>query len=134
MTTKDDHGGLHIDSDWKTEAAREKERLAAQEKKEAATKPAGGGEPPIGFMDLVNMLAMQAAIGLGGYQGPGGERIPPNAAAAKHNIDLLEVLQEKTKGNLSADEEKVLGAVLYELRMNFVQATSAAPPPTAPKP
>ncbi len=132
MTETNDQGGLHIDSDWKTEAAREKERLAAQEQKEAVTKPAAAGEPPIGFVDLINMLAMQAAIGLGGYQGPGGERIPPNPAAAKHNIDLLEVLQEKTKGNLSADEEKVLGAVLYELRMNFVQATSPTPPPAAP--
>ena len=132
MTETNDQGGLHIDSDWKTEAAQEKERLAAQEQKEVASKPADGGEPPIGFVDLVNMLAMQAAIGLGGYQGPGGERIPPNPAAAKHNIDLLEVVQEKTKGNLGADEEKVLGAVLYELRMNFVQATSATPPPTAP--
>ena len=134
MTETNDQGGLHIDSDWKTEAAHEKERLAAQEQKEAAVEPAAGagGEPPIGFVDLINMLAMQAAIGLGGYQGPGGERIPPNPAAAKHNIDLLEVMQEKTKGNLSADEEKVLGAVLYELRMNFVQATSATPPPAAP--
>ena len=120
MTETNDQGGLHIDSDWKTEAAQEKERLAAQEQKAAATKPAAGGEPPIGF------------IGLGGDQGPGGERIPPNPAAAKHNIDLLEVVQEKTRGNLGADEEKVLGAVLYELRMNFVQATSATPPPTAP--
>jgi len=132
MTDSNDQGGLHIDSDWKTEAAAEKERLAAQEKKEAAEKTATGGEPPIGFIDLLNMLAMQAAIGLGGYQGPGGERIPPNPAAAKHNIDLLEVLQEKTKGNLTADEEKVLSAVLYELRMNFVQATSATPPPATP--
>ncbi len=138
MTETNDQGGLHIDSDWKTEAAQEKERLAAQEQKEAAAKPAAaagtgtGGEPPIGIVDLINMLAMQAAIGLGGYQGPGGERIPANPPAAKHNIDLLEVVQEKTKGNLSADEEKVLGAVLYELRMNFVQATSATPPPAAP--
>jgi len=132
MTETNDQGGLHIDSDWKTEAAREKERLVAQEHKEAAAKSGGGGEPPIGFVDLINMLAMQAAIGLGGYQGPGGERIPPNPAAAKHNIDLIEVVQEKTKGNLTADEEKVLGAVLYELRMNFVQATSATPPPPTP--
>ncbi len=134
MTDTNDHGGLHIDSDWKTEAAREKQQLAAQEQKEAAAKPAAapGGEPPIGFVDLINMLAMQAAIGLGGYQGPGGERVPPNPAAAKHNIDLLEVMQEKTKGNLSADEEKMLGSVLYELRMNFVQATSPTTPPPVP--
>ena len=131
MTEPNDHEGLHIDSDWKTEAAREKQRLAEQEEKESASKSApDSNEPAAGFVDLVNMLAMQAAIGLGGYQGPSGERLPANPVAAKHNIDLLEVLQEKTKSNLSADEEKALSTVLYELRMAFVQAMSAPPPPS----
>ena len=42
--------------------------------------------------------------GLGGFQGPGGERIPPNPDAAKHHIDLLDVLEQKTKGNLTDEE------------------------------
>ena len=119
MSDQGSDGGLHIDSDWKTEAAREKEKLAEAEAKTASSS---AGAPGVaGFPDLVNMLAMQAAIALGGYQGPGGERIPPNPAAAKHQIDLLDVLEQKTKGNLSEEEKRVLDTVLYELRMQYVQ-------------
>lgn len=115
-------GKLHIDGDWKAEAAREKERLAEREAEEQRTKPAAPGEP--GFLDILNMLGMQAMIGLGGYQGPSGERMPPNPALAKHHIDLLEVLEKKTAGNLTDDETKTLNTLLYELRMQYVQAVS----------
>lgn len=134
MNNEESGGGLHIDSDWKTEAAREKEILAAQEQQ--ATKGAdkeGAGSP--GFVDLINVLAMQAAISLGGYRGPGGETIPANPQAAKHQIDLLDVLSQKTKGNLSDEEKRMLDGVLYELRMQFVNlaGVSAAPsPPETP--
>ena len=135
MSEENAGGGLHIDADWKTEAAQEKERLIAEEKK-TAVAGTGSAAPAGSFLELVNLIAMQAAVGLGGYQGPGGERIPPNPEAAKFHIDLLEVLQEKTKGNLSDEETKVLDNVLYELRMHFVQVTTGAPPapPTPPAP
>ena len=121
---------LHIDSDWKEESAKEKEKLAEQEQAETAKGDQGAGEAQ--FADLINVLAMQAAIALGGYQGPGGERIPPNPAAAKHQIDLLGVLQEKTKGNLEPEDEKALEQILYEFRMQFVQSvTPATAPPAA---
>lgn len=125
-------GGLHIDSDWKAEAAKEKERLAAQERaasRSGAERSGFGG--PASFFDIINLLAMQAAVGLGGFQGPGGERIPPNLASAKHHIDLLEVLEQKTANNLTDDEKKVLARVLYELRMQYVQIVSAATGATA---
>jgi len=130
--TEKEGGGLHIDLDWKTEAAREKKRLAEQER--TARKSEGRGAAPgsAGFIDLLNLIAMQAAMALGGLQGPGGEQIPPNPAAAKHHIDLLEVLAEKTQGNLSDEEKRTLDAVLYELRMQYVHTVSAAVP--TPKP
>lgn len=119
--------GLHIDSDWKAEAAKEKERLAEQERAAAeANRDMPGGGGPAGFFDIINLLAMQAAVGIGGFQGPGGERIPPNLASAKHHIDLLEVLEQKTVNNLTDDEKRVLNQVLYELRMRYVQIVSAA--------
>jgi hypothetical protein len=122
---------LYIDSDWKEEAAREKEVLAEQERREKAeAKAAGTGGATPAFMELINTLAMQAAIALGGLKGPGGEQIPPNPVAAKHAIGLLEVLEQKTKGNLNEDEQRVLASVLYELRMQYVQAASAPPAPT----
>ena len=132
MSEQTGSGKLHIDSDWKAEAAREKQRLAEQEKQQQ--RPRGEAQTGAGFIELLNMLAMQAVIGLGGYQGPGGERIPPNPAAAKHHIDLLEVLDKKTAGNLNDEEKRALDSVLYELRMQYVQFVSAsrAPAPKAP--
>ena len=115
-------GKLHIDSDWKAEAAKEKERLSAQEK---AQKTAADTMTAPAFIELLNLLAMQAVISLGGYQGPGGERIPPNPSAAKHHIDLLEILEKKTAGNLTEEEQRALSSVLYELRMQYVQVVSA---------
>lgn len=134
MTESDDHAGLHIDSDWKSEAAAEKERLVAQERDEAAKKDASGGASTSpGFLELVNMVAMQAAVALGGYQGPGGEQIPANHAAGKQFIDLLEVLAQKTKGNLSDEEEQVLKSVLHEMRMVYVQTVSGGAPTAPPE-
>src|SRR3972149_4659166 len=130
VTDEASQSGLHIDSDWKTEAAQEKERLAGQER---TSRPTAGAEPAANFIELINLMAMQAAIGLGGYQGPGGERIPPNPIVAKHHIDLLEVLEKKTAGNLTEEEKRVLDGVLYELRLQYVQAVSA-PRAGAPKP
>lgn len=130
MSDRPAGGGLYSDSDWKEEAAQEKERLAAQEEQEPRTVPAAAGEAPATFVELVDLLAMQAAIGLGGFQGAGGERIPPNPAAAKHHIDLLEILKNKSAGNLTDDEKRVLDSVLYELRMQYVQAATAPPPPS----
>lgn len=135
MNGEESKSGLHIDSDWKTEAAREKERLAQQEQREAgrqAGRQAGTGASPEMFVELINLLAIQATAALGGYQDAGGERIPANPAAAKHHIDLLEVLEKKTEGNLTEEEKSVLGGVLYELRMQYVQTVSAPPPQPDP--
>jgi hypothetical protein len=136
MTDESQESGLHIDSDWKQEAAREKERLAEQERRDgeaAGSAPEPGAPPgagPANFVELVNALALQAIVVLGGMQGPGGERIPANPPAAKHYIDLLEVLRQKTEGNLTDEEERLLSGVLHELRMQYVQVVGVPPPPT----
>ncbi len=131
MDEQQDKGRLQIDSDWKTEAAQEKERLA--EADEAVAGPPG----EIGFADLVNLLAMQAAVGLGGVKTPAGETVPPNPQIAKQYIDQLHVLEQKTAGQLTEDEKKMLDAVLYELRIQYVAFASAqgpAPAGAAPSP
>ena len=129
MSDKPPGEGLYIDSDWKEEAAKEKERLAEQEQKEKKEEKESGPPGAATFPELVNLLAMQAVISLGGFQGPGGERIPPNPAAAKHHIDLIEMLEKKTEGNVSEEESRMLTSVLYELRMQYVQSTTGQPPP-----
>ena len=110
---------LHIDSDWKDEARREKERLTEQVEGAKTRGPLPGAS----FMELVNMIAMQAVVSMGGYQLPTGEVVPPDMEMAKHQIDLLEVLEKKTAGNLEEEEKKTLAGVLYELRMQFVEFT-----------
>jgi hypothetical protein len=108
---------LHIDDDWKSQAAAEKERLAASvesgERREA---------PPASFTGLVQLIAMQAMVGLGGLAGPPGQEIPPNMELAKHHIDLLDVLDAKTKGNLTPEEKRLLETTLHQLRMAYVEA------------
>ncbi len=117
-----------VDDDWKSEAKREKERLA-----EETAKPESLPQPS--FAELVNLIVMQALAGLGMLAGPGGERIPPNIEVAKHFIDLLQMLEDKTKGNLTPEEKGLLDQVLYETRMSFVQLAGAGtmPRPTAPR-
>jgi hypothetical protein len=119
---------IHVDSDWKEEARKEKERLIEE------TEDAGsaGPLPEPTFAELINMILMQAMIGLGGMRTPDGRVIAPDLEIAKHHIDLLALLQEKTKGNLTDDERRLLDAALYEMRMRFVQATTTPPPEAAP--
>jgi hypothetical protein len=54
------------------------------------------------------------------------ENNPPDLMMAKHNIDLLNLLEEKTKGNRTAEEEQLLAHLLYQLRMSFVQVDSSS--------
>lgn len=116
----DDTPKIHIDSDWKEEARREKERIA-EETQEADHGPL----PDPTFPELVQMILMQALIGINGMQTPDGRTLPPDLEVAKHHIDLLSLLAQKTKGNLTDEEQQMLDAALYELRMRFVHAVKA---------
>jgi len=78
------------------------------------------------FIELVMMNAQQASLCLGLISHPSTGKAEVNLQAAKMFIDHLEVIQEKTRGNLSNDEEKILTSVLSELRMAFVQVSSGA--------
>ena len=72
-------------------------------------------------------LQMGAMVGLGMFQGPDGKRPPVDLPAAKDAIDLLGILQEKTKGNLTKEEEEVLREGLYHLRMGYMAMINAPP-------
>lgn len=74
-----------------------------------------------GFEGVVQFLGTTAMFQLGLMQGPGGERIPADPVSAHHTINMLEVLQRKTHGNLTPEEAKLLDDILYELRMTFVE-------------
>lgn len=119
--TPDDAPRLHIDDDWKAQAQAEKDRLAAKEAERAASDPAQGELPPADFRALVATLASQAMMGLGAYGDPQTGRVVIDLAGAQFAIDLLGVLEEKTKGNLTTEESTELGEILPQLRARFVQ-------------
>lgn len=80
-------------------------------------------QPGISFAGFVISLATTAAVHFGDIADPNtGERQEPDLIAAHQMIDLISLLQEKTKGNLSTDEAKLVDDLLYELRMRYVQA------------
>ena len=114
-----------VDEDWKAEAQREKEILAAQEeaekKKTPEEKQARGPLPQGNFAALISMLITQALFALGLLQVKGQEKREPDLEMAKYNIDMLETLEEKTKGNLTKEEETVLANTINELRMGYVK-------------
>ena len=97
------------------------ENNASNEKK----SPLGGGEAL--FTQLV--LSFQAAAWqqMGKVQSIISGKIERNLEMAKHSIDMLAMLEEKTKGNLTEDEVKYLQHVLYELRMNFLEEAKKGP-------
>lgn len=94
-----------------------------REKKSSDARTASLGGPT--FLDLVMTLQMGAMVNLGMVQSPDGRRAPVNIPAAKDSIDMLEVLQNKTKGNLTEEEAGVLTEGLYHLRMAYVAAVNA---------
>jgi hypothetical protein len=83
-------------------------------------------ESAVSFPDFILWLATMAAVQFGDIPDPTtGEPVEPNVPAAGHLVEIIAMLQEKTAGNLSATEAKLLDDLLYELRMRFVQAQQA---------
>ncbi len=145
---------LHVDTDWKKQAQEEKKRLAEQEaqRRASAAGPAGvvsgtaaavaaaptagakaapgrsggrqaGEMPPASLGTLVQSIVTQALFYMGELAARGNEPIV-NLDMARHHIDTLAVIAEKTKNNLSEDEKKMLDAALYETRMRFISIAS----------
>ncbi|MGH9353120.1 MAG: DUF1844 domain-containing protein [Terriglobia bacterium] len=103
------------------------ERTAEPAKKESqpAVKP-GDDRLDERFAMLVELLANGALTHLGLMDT--GEPLPVNLPGARAMIDLIGVLEEKTKGNLSAAEQKFMGEILFELHTRFVEAQKQAAP------
>ncbi len=79
--------------------------------------------PEISFINLIFSLSTSVLIQLGEIQDPVTQQLAKNLPLAKQTIDLIGMLKEKTKGNLTSDEEKLLENILYDLRMRYVRAS-----------
>lgn len=82
--------------------------------------------PPPDFSAFILSLATQALVQLGEMPPPEGVTIPTNVVAAKQTIDILSMLEEKTKGNRSDAEENLIKEILHNLRMSFVRYSEKA--------
>ncbi len=80
---------------------------------------------PVDFSTHVLSLASTALIALGKMPGPDGKPHPLDLETAKHLIDVLGMLELKTKGNLDETETKLLGSLIYDLRVAYVDAQNA---------
>lgn len=79
------------------------------------------------FVQLIMVQAQNILYVLGKLAGPDGYAPPPNLEAAKMLIDQLEVIQIKTRGNLSPQEEQILNDTLQEIRLTFVEVSGGTP-------
>ncbi|MGA2887449.1 MAG: DUF1844 domain-containing protein [Terracidiphilus sp.] len=103
-----------------------------------AQNPAVGPQPPVGFEHLVQQFYVSAMIQMGAG-GQDGQRPRVDILGARTTIDLLGVLAEKTRGNLTEAEDRTLQTVLFEVRMAFLELTSmitlqGMQPPQPPPP
>lgn len=127
---KNDKKKIIVDEDWKQQAKREKEVLAAKEEAEKQKTGQRNGRQPLpegDFAALISMLFTQTLFSLGFLNVKGQEKREPDLGLAKYNIDMLEMLEQKTKGNLSDDEQQALTTALNELRMAYVKVANTVP-------
>ncbi|MBA2541606.1 MAG: DUF1844 domain-containing protein [Deltaproteobacteria bacterium] len=82
---------------------------------------------PVDFSTHVLSLASTALISLGKMDPPDGEKHPLDLETAKHLIDVLGMLEQKTKGNLDETEQRLIASLTYDLRVAYVDAQKAAP-------
>lgn len=129
-----------IDEDWKAQVQAEKE-AAAKSKPVTPTesespKPGEVGDvpmPPASLELLLTMLATEALVALGQIPHPATGQVHVQRNQAKYLIDMVEMLRERTKGNLTPGEQQLFDTLLHQLRMAFVEtanqpATAQGPP------
>ena len=104
----------------------EKEKGAEKEPPASDARPAAEEEaqlPEINFSTFIFSLSSSAFLHFGEIPEPSSGTKKKNLPMAKHTIDILGMLEEKTKGNLTPDEEQLLKNILYDLRMRYVKET-----------
>lgn len=126
-----------VDESWKEQAEREKQvpggPTAAAEPASVGPSPRSRIETPAGepglpearFDLFISGLAMEALIALGDMAHPVTRKTSLNLTQAKYLVDVLGIIQEKTKGNLSVEEERLISDALYQLRMRYLSKSGA---------
>ena len=108
-----------VDESWKHSVEKEKSAPTAAE----STAPPSDSD----FLSFISTLAMQALVAMGEVAHPQTGQVEPDLPQSRYLIDMIQLLTEKTKGNLSKEEDQELKTLLYELRVKFVKKTQETP-------
>jgi hypothetical protein len=108
-----------VDESWKEQAESVKAKVAATPQTAAKSKPA---ETSKAFLSLVQSLGYQVLMNLGEIPNPMTQQTELNPEGAKEAIDLLIALRDKTQGNLSDEEKKMLETLITQLQIKFSQS------------
>ena len=119
-------GAAHVDEDWKAQAKRESEEL--DEKLEAQAEAERRALPEASFLQFLSGIATQALMQLGVIENPFLQKKSVDLDAARYSIDIIGILEQKTKGNLTPDEERYVKAAIHDLRMRYVEVASGKAP------
>jgi hypothetical protein len=108
----------------------ERPNAATEPQGEAADSvpPEGAGEgfPSIDFATFILSLSHSVYVHLGDAPSPSNGKVERNLTMARQTIDLLGLLEQKTQGNLTGEEERVLEQLLYELRLRYVEVAGSS--------
>jgi uncharacterized protein DUF1844 len=136
-TENQDKPQIFVDEDWKSRVEAEKKNAAGASatgsSATAATDDRAGAEPPpplppatLSF--LVTTLATQAMVSLGQVPNPFSGKVEVRLPEARHFIDTLVMLEEKTAGNRTPEESALLRGALHQLRMAYIEAEATPAP------
>jgi len=132
--TPDQPSETSADEDWKEKIKAEDAALEQKLKDDASQEetPSSGTEkappsadetvfPPADFSMIVATFSTQAMLAMGLFPNPVTNKIETNSSLARHCVDMLGVVEEKTKGNLTPDETTLLDTTLHQLRIAFIE-------------
>jgi hypothetical protein len=103
-----------VDEAWKQAVEKEKQRAATEAKQEHQI-------PEVNFANFITSLSLQALISLGEIENPLTSKKEENLKQAMFLIDTLDMIREKTEGNLTKEEKDILETIIYDLKMKFVE-------------
>ncbi len=131
-----DEKKLIIDEDWKSQVQAEKEAAKgepaltggqkASDPQAPAADPGDVQMPPASLELLITTLATEALVALGAVPHPATGEAHIHRNQAQYLIDTIDVVRQKTKGNLTPDEQHMIESVLHQLRMVFLETAGAA--------
>lgn len=130
-----DEKKIIIDEDWKSQVEAEKEAAKKAGSASPATAPSGTEQEEAGLADmpmpsasfemLLTTLATEALVSMGQIPHPTTDKLHFHRHQAKYLIDTIDMLKEKTRGNLSTDEQTLVDDILHQLKIVFVESARA---------